>query len=103
MIVQFVQTKPAILYYLSINNGEAYKIGITNKSIKDRFNSTDLKKITVLKEWEYPIGYDAYKAEQRILSMYKEFKYKGHDLLQSGNTELFTYDILGLDIDVINS
>ena len=93
----FDKTKPAILYYLSINNGEAYKIGITNKSVKDRFNSTELKKITVLKEWEYPIGYDAYKAEQRILSMYKDFKYKGKAILATGNTELFTTNVLEID------
>ena len=93
----FDRTKPAILYYLSINNGEAYKIGITNKSVKDRFNSTDLKKITVLKEWEYPIGHDAYKTEQRILSMYKDFQYKGESLLATGNTELFTTNVLEID------
>ena len=93
----FDRTKPAILYYLSINNGEAYKIGITNKSVKDRFNSTDLKKITILKEWEYPIGYDAYKAEQRILSMYKNFKYEGKPILATGNTELFTTNVLEID------
>lgn len=93
----FDKTKPAVLYYLSINNGEAYKIGITNKSVKDRFNNTDLKKITVLKEWEYPIGYDAYKAEQKILSMYKDFKYEGEAILATGNTELFTTDVLGID------
>ena len=59
--------------------------------------AADLKKITVLKEWEYPIGYDAYKAEQKILSMYKDFKYEGEAILATGNTELFTTDVLGID------
>jgi len=40
----FQDHKPGILYYLSINDGEAYKIGITNKSVEERFYSYDLKK-----------------------------------------------------------
>jgi len=68
---------PATLYYLSINNGEAYKIGVTNRSIQKRYSRTDLLKITVLKEWYFDIGQDAYSLEQSILIQYKEFKYIG--------------------------
>ena len=99
----FDKNKAATLYYLSIDNGTAYKIGITNRTVKDRFNSCDLDKIKIIKEWDYPLGSLAYDVERKIIDKYKEFKYSGYDLLQSGNTELFTYDILGLDIDVINS
>ena len=88
--------KPAILYYLKINKGVAYKIGITGQSLVERFRS-DMQYIDVVKIWEYEVGEDAYIKEQKILSDYIEFKYTGDYLLKSGNTELFNKDILGLD------
>lgn len=94
----FKQNKPGILYYLSIDNGTAYKIGITNNSVERRFATSDLDKIKVLKIWEYPIGEDAYNTEQRILKEYKQYKYIGSPLLTSGNTELFSIDVLDLDV-----
>ena len=93
----FDPNKPAILYYLSILNGIAYKIGITNLSVKDRYSNYDLNKIAVLKEWEYAVGEQAYKDEQFYLRVYKEYKYTGKPLLKTGNSELFTKDILNLD------
>ena len=89
----FSLSKPAILYYLSINNGQAYKIGITNRSINERFNISDLQQITVELSIPFTLGRDAYNIEQQILSDCKEYKYKGNPLLSSGNTELFTVDI----------
>ena len=89
--------KPAILYYLKINKGMAYKIGITGNSLAERFSS-DMQFIDVVKIWEYKVGEDAYIKEQKILSDYVEFKYTGEYLLKSGNTELFNKDVLGLDI-----
>ncbi len=93
----FDKSKKAILYYLSINDGEAYKIGITNNSVKNRFYAHDLKKIKVLKEWCYLFGKDAALEEALILKKYSEYKYTGPYLLSSGNTELFNTDVLGLD------
>ena len=57
-----------------------------------------MENIVVIKEWDYPIGYDALDMETRILSEYKYAKYAGADILDSGNSELFDRDILGLDI-----
>lgn len=95
----FDKTKSAVLYYIKIssNNVIAYKIGITNRTVKERFSATELEKIQVLKVWDFPLGSDALVKEQEILKLYKEFKYIGDPLLSSGNTELFTYDVLGLD------
>lgn len=45
----FNNKQPAILYYISIDNGRAYKIGITNRSVKERFPAVDLKKLLLLK------------------------------------------------------
>lgn len=89
----FKRNKPAILYYLSINNGEAYKIGITNTSLQTRFGS-DMKKINILSEWEFSLGEDAYNIEQEIIRVLSNFKYSGPPLLKVGNTELFAVCVL---------
>ena len=92
----FKPTKPAILYYLSIKETSLTKIGVTNLSITKRFSSSDLEKINVVKIWKYQKGSDAFKIEQFIINHYKLYKYKGNSILQSGNTEIFNTDILGL-------
>ena len=88
--------KPGILYYLKIttdDNQELYKIGITNRSVNERFRLQDLQKIEIVKQRSYENGQDAYDKEQEILKKYKQYKYNGPDVLESGNTELFTVDI----------
>ena len=94
----FDPSKPGLLYYLSINNGEAYKIGITNLSISKRFTVKDLKKIRIVHQVHYKNGQDAYDEEQKYLKQFKEHKYIGPKLLSSGNTELFNIDILNINI-----
>ena len=91
---------PGILYYLKVEYKgiTAYKIGITNKSVKERYTANDLNKITILKEWHYAIGAEAREAEKKILKDFNVYRYKGIDLLDSGgNNELFDRDILELD------
>lgn len=92
----FDPTKSAILYYLKINGGQCYKIGITNKSVDERFSNSELQLIEVVKTWYYEDGAEAYEAEQKILKDYSQYQYKGPDILKSGNTELFTIDVLGI-------
>lgn len=94
---RFDFTKPAILYYLRVNGGQAYKIGITNYSVEKRYSKEELTRLHILKTWEYAIGKDAHAAEQYYLNEYKHAKYNGDPLLVSGNTELFAYDVLLLD------
>lgn len=93
----FDYNKPAILYYLSVNNGQAYKIGVTNYSIQDRYSNEELSRIKILKTWDFAIGKNAYDAEQYYLKEYKYAKYTGDPLLKTGNTELFNQDVLLLD------
>ena len=91
--------KPAYLYYLKITtdtNQVLYKIGITNKTVNERFNLTDLSKIEIVKQKLYDNGQDALDWETRLKRMYKEYQYKGPDILSSGNTELFTEDIIAM-------
>ena len=88
--------KPAILYYLKITTNEGrllYKIGVTNRTVNERFSITDLSKIEVVKQDTYLLGQDALDKEQEIIKKYKEYRYKGPNILESGNTELFTEDI----------
>jgi len=75
-----------------------YKIGITNRTVAERFEGADFAKMTVLKEWEYASGYDAREQEQFIINECSDHLYDGPDVLNlKGNTELFDTDILGLD------
>lgn len=97
----FKENKPAILYYVSVNNGEAYKIGITNRTIKERFRK-DYHKIKVLGYVTFLSGKDARIHETHILRKFIEYKYDGINLLHNGNTELFKKDILKLDQRRIN-
>jgi len=88
--------KPGILYYVSVNDGQAYKIGITNQTIQQRFR-TDISKITVIQTTWYSNGGDCRRAETEILRIFKDHRWRGEDLLMNGNTEMFDNDVLGLD------
>lgn len=95
----FNKNASGILYYLKIttSNGQIlYKIGITNRTVNERFSLIDLNKIEIIKQKLYENGQEAYDWEQKILKMYKKYKYKGPKILDSGNTELFTEDVMAL-------
>lgn len=86
---------PGIVYYISINDGEAYKIGITNGSIKTRFQACDRKKIKLLKTWYYEEGIKAREFERYVINTFSYVKYDGPDLLTYvGTSEMFKEDIL---------
>jgi hypothetical protein len=92
----FDPNKPAILYYLKVQGGIAYKIGITNNSVKKRFGS-DISKVQILKIWKYDIGFHARARESEIIKTFEANLYRGPQILKSGNSELFDIDILFLD------
>jgi hypothetical protein len=92
----FDMNKPAILYYLSICGGTAYKIGITNRDVKSRFRS-DISKIKILRVWHFKKGSAARSKEKAILTQFSAHKYSGKPLLSNGNSELFTIDVLQLE------
>ena len=64
---------------------------------RNGFAGPDLARIRIVKTWRYAIGRSAAAREAKILSQYVGEKYYGLDILQIGNTELFTHDVLGLD------
>lgn len=95
----FQPSKPAYLYYLKItteDNNVLYKIGITNRTVNERFNLTDLSKIEIIKQRLYENGQDALDWETKLKRKYKEYQYQGPDILSSGNTELFIEDIIAM-------
>jgi len=88
--------KLTTLYVLRIKDTEIYKIGITRQSLQKRFSS-DYKAIDVLYTKQYIDGVEAFDIEQRILKETKLQQYQGKvRILQSGNTELRTTDLLKL-------
>ena len=98
-ITGFDINKSAYLYYLMITtdtNQVLYKIGITNRTVDERFSLLELTKIKIVKQKLYDIGQEAYDWEQKLLKLYKQYQYKGPKILNSGNTELFTEDIIAL-------
>ncbi len=93
----FDPSKSAILYYICIDE-KYYKIGITNRTLKERYSKKELKQIRIVKTWNYDLGKEAYDREQLII---KEFKHSLVDInpLNSSvkSKEIFNHDILGLD------
>jgi hypothetical protein len=91
---------PATLYYIrfnsSLHDSPLYKIGITNRQVEERF-AQEPTPYTVLSEHRYLFGFLAQEEEQLILKKYERYSYSGRNILVSGNTELFTRDVLGLD------
>ena len=79
-----------------IINTNIYKIGITNRSIEERFLPWELSIFTVIKTWSFQTGKEAFEQEQTILRQYSKDKYTGPKLLNSGNSELFNKNILNL-------
>lgn len=101
----FDRGKPGYLYYLKVTTNEGkelYKIGITNRTVNERFSLTDLQKIEIVKQKLYESGADAYNWEQYLLKKYKQYQYQGPKVLESGNTELFTEDVLSIYYAQIN-
>jgi len=93
----FRKDKPAILYYIAVRG--LYKIGITNRTVKQRLKQ-DYDDVRVLARKRFKIGAQAAKAERAILDFVdKQYRYTGKPVLHSGNTELFTRDILSLDTE----
>jgi len=93
---------PAILYYVVYEIGREliYKIGITNRTIKERLGCQD--EYIILNSVDYPMGIDAYKTEQHILNVFSRYNstliYGDMKYLQrGGETECHYIDILGMD------
>lgn len=97
----FNPDKPATLYYIKFykNDKTYYKIGITNRTIRNRLSKDKDLDIIVLYEHVFKEGREAESLEQAILNEFNHLRLKDISVLNSGgNTELFDSDILGFDI-----
>jgi len=89
---------PAILYYLFDPQENLYKIGITNKTVEERFGKTfcSNRAIAILEQKIFDNGEEAYFEEQTLL---EEFDYARCENpswpeTKGGRTEFFKEDIL---------
>ena len=90
-----LKTKEAMLYYLKINDGEFYKIGITTTKLNNRIKGLKSKAKSFGEEINIEIIntkkidlYDAFIFEQNILKKNKEKR-----VYKKWSTELFNVDI----------
>ncbi len=93
----FDHSKQGILYLLRFQKDFAlfWKIGITNRTVDDRFGSESLF-IKERYEWEFEYGGQAYGVEQSILNQFAKFKHPPFlfPLLNcGGGTECFTLNL----------
>lgn len=96
----FKQNEPSILYYIKIyyRGKYYYKIGITNRTVEERYTNDELDRITILKTWDYKTGAEAKDREQKILKKYPNYLYNGKaKVIKIGMTEVFVKDVLGRD------
>jgi len=95
--VDTYKNRPATLYYVKI--GEFYKIGITLSTVSKRFSTENLP-VRVVKEWKFDKG--VFNMERLLLNEYKSKRYTGSTILKNGgDAELFSCDILELDVQNI--
>jgi len=89
-------SKPVYLYFVEIikDDVKVYKLGITNYSVYYRFICDEGIRVRELKVWKFEDGRKGYEVEQMLLDKYKDYKYHGKDILRTGNTELFSENIL---------
>lgn len=85
--------KPAKLYYLNINNGQLFKIGITINEPNDRIKNLKYKSKKFIKSCDVIAVknltlFEAFNIEQKILNDNSEFR-----VMRQWSTELFNKDI----------
>lgn len=85
-----LKTEKATLYYLEVNNGECYKIGITRTSTAQKLaglKSKSKKDIKILKEYHSDL-YSCFVKEQEIIKLNNKNR-----IYTSWSTEVFDIDI----------
>lgn len=96
-----LKSKRAYLYYISINNGRLYKIGISTK-INNRMRGIRSKAKNFIKSMDLlwtceDTLYNCFKKEQELLEKYKEDR-----VFLKWSTELFSKDVLPIKLDKLN-
>ncbi len=94
----FDQLKPAILYYIQDLITGWYKIGITNRTVSERFSQAK-DRYRLIREQYFTLGIDAKTEEIRLHHLYDIYRIENFtwDKVIGGRTEFFIIDVLGLD------
>ena len=99
----FDKLSPGFLYYVKVVKGtdEYYKIGVTNKSIIERFKTETKVTVEPMFEIHFDLGYDAFLYEQTIIRNNINYLYKGDEQIMksNNNAEIFVKDVLGMSRD----
>lgn len=95
----FKDAKSATLYFLRISGSDAvvYKIGITNNTPEKRIQGMGLSSgfsVDVLHTIKFESGREARMHEKRLHRQFAEHRYLGPAVMENGNTELFTVNVL---------
>ncbi len=92
----FDPSQPGILYYFKDITNNLFKIGITNRTVKERFSGKN-KIIEEIKEWYFAKGADALELEQFLHSELSKQRYDNPNFYGNGSTEFFRNDVLNLE------
>ena len=81
-----------------------YKIGITNRTVKERYGTRKYKEIDVIYKKYFGLGHDAKKLEKKLLEEFAEYRVKNEnfDDVYGGLTEFFSIDIFSKTKEVTN-
>ncbi len=103
-------SRPHTVYYIEIYG--RYKIGVAceGRILGARVNSSknmrytipeDYENIRIVQQWDNLERTEAFEMERNIINEFEWAKYDGDKLFAdgTGNTEVFTHDVLGLDND----
>jgi len=93
--------RPVLLYYVCIDDFY-YKIGVTNRTVEKRFKDEIRVKIREVWSHLYEDGTEALEVERDIKREFRDGFCASHDnilVVHGGNTEIATYDFLGLDYE----
>lgn len=96
----FREDRPAIIYQFKIELSDGtvlYKVGITNRKPRQRLATMGVQRgtrVELEKTIKFPLGRDARIAEKRLHRANAACRYKGPNVMQNGNTELFLCPLL---------
>ena len=96
----FREDEPAELYQfrLQLPCGQAlYKVGITNREPWQRLVTMGIESgisVTLEKTIKFPLGRDARIEEKALHQRHSEHRYRGADVMNNGNTEVFLIPLI---------
>lgn len=88
----FSKKDEAIFYIFRFKNTDIFKIGVSNRTLEQRYSKSFIKNTTYIRAYSFSTGLEALKLESFLKSKLKKYKFLPEsDMMSgfSGNTELF--------------